>query len=122
MSNPMMPEQESLRDIKQHLRFNVLVPFYVEMEHKRQEDVTLGYMQDASKIYGKTIDELMQLIEAHTAQAVREAEKRVIDDLIIAQGSYPSDRSYVINGDSFFCVPTSEVENYQEQLTQEMSN
>lgn len=64
-----------LRDIKQHLRFEVLVQFYVAMEHKRQEDVTLGYMQDASKIYGKAIDKVIKLL--HQYGNTRAVEARI---------------------------------------------
>ena len=75
--NPIMPEQESLQDIKQHLRFEILVPFYVAMEEKRVEDVNLDYMQDASKIYGKTVDEIMHLIEQDRERAVKQYHNEI---------------------------------------------
>jgi hypothetical protein len=48
--------------LDQELRFNVLVPFYVAMEHQRQEDAGTLTWQDGSKIYTEAIAKIAALI------------------------------------------------------------
>lgn len=77
----------------QYLRFKVLVPFHSAMEKKRREDIKLGYMQDASKIYSEAIE----LIEAYVTTRVKEAERlaRVdeADKALFTIGAYRKDEA-----------------------------
>jgi hypothetical protein len=56
------------RDLDSLLRFEILVPFDMAMTKKRQEDTLLPYIQDASKIYGKTIEQVVAAVRKDVAR------------------------------------------------------
>ena len=60
----------------QYLRFEVLVPMYSALEKQRRENIKLGYMQDASGIYGEAI---RQFLDWHNKQV-----EEVLDRLTVA--------------------------------------
>lgn len=45
------------------------------------------------------------------------AQHTQIMDLVVAQGHYDTDRSYVSNGDQFYCVPKKEVDERLAELS-----
>lgn len=83
-------DDESLTD-DQYLRFRVLVPFYVAMESKRQQEAGNLTKQSAHLIYGEAIED----IQAHYAKKLELAELKARRDEQRAVTEWLADAEHV---------------------------